>query len=140
MAIDWSKVLKNHIGEACRRYDVGENRPTHPARTTFLIRNGEWYPAKFIRGLAYEIATGDKLSSEEYSGGMETVRFLSDLGFSVEYNGEAIEVHKPDQTPTVQIPDTATKKKNSSSGKMPEGFSNKTFEATIWVRYDRSQI
>ena len=114
MAIDWSKVLKNHIGEACRRYDVGENRPTHPARTTFLIRNGEWYPAKFIRGLAYEIATGDKLSSEEYSGGMETVRFLSDLGFSVEYNGEVIDaIRKPgtDQKTTNRIPDTATKKR-----------------------------
>ena len=57
MAIDWSKVLKTHIEEACRRYDVGENRPTHPARTTFLIHNDERYPAKFIRGLAYEIAT-----------------------------------------------------------------------------------
>ena len=58
MAIDWSKVLKKHIiEEACRRHDAGESRPKHPARTTFLIRNGEWYPAKFIRGLAYEVAT-----------------------------------------------------------------------------------
>ena len=57
MAIDWSKVLKNHIEWACSRYDAGENRPTHPARTTFLIRNDKRYPAKFIRGLAYEIAT-----------------------------------------------------------------------------------
>jgi very-short-patch-repair endonuclease len=122
MAIDWSKVLKKHIEWACSRYDAGENRPTHPAINTFLIRNGKRYPAKFIRGLAYEIATGDKLSSDEYSGGMETVRFLSDLGFSVEYKGEAIEVHKPDQTPTVRIPDTATKKKNSSSGKMQKDF------------------
>jgi hypothetical protein len=58
VAIGWSKVLKNHIEEACRRYDAGENRPKQPTRTTFLIRDGERYPAKFIRGLAYEIATG----------------------------------------------------------------------------------
>ena len=125
MAIDWSKVLKNHIEWACSRYDAGENRPTHPAINTFLIRNSKRYPAKFIRGLAYEIAAGDKLSSDDYSGGAETVRFLSDLGFSVEYNKKAIvEVHNPktDPKPTVRIPDTATKKKNSSSGKMQKDF------------------
>ena len=125
MAIDWSKVLKNHIEWACSRYDAGENRPTHPAINTFLIRNGKRYPAKFIRGLAYEIATGDKLSSDDYSGGAETVRFLSDLGFSVEYNKKAIvEVHNPktDPKPTVRILDTPTKKKNSSSGKMQKDF------------------
>ena len=125
MAIDWSKVLKNHIEWACSRYDAGENRPTHPAINTFLIRNDKRYPAKFIRGLAYEIATGDKLSSDDYSGGAETVRFLSDLGFSVEYNKKAIvEVHNPktDPKPTVRILDTPTKKKNSSSGKMQKDF------------------
>jgi hypothetical protein len=64
VTIDWSRVLKSHIKEACRRYDAEENRPTHPARTTFLILDGEQYPAKFIRGLAYKIATGHKLSSD----------------------------------------------------------------------------
>lgn len=114
MAIDWSRVLKNHIEEACRRYDAGENRPPNSARNTFLIRDGERYPAKFIRGLAYEIATGYKLSSDDYSGGAETVRFFSASGFSVEYNGQVIEGicnHEPDQKPTDRIPDTASKKK-----------------------------
>jgi len=83
MAIDWSRVLKNHIKEACRRYDAEENRPTHPARTTFLTLDGEQYPAKFIRGLAYEIATGHKLSFNEYSGGAETAQFFEKLGYSV---------------------------------------------------------
>ena len=57
MTIDWSRVLKNRIGKACRRYDVRENCPKHLAITAFLIRNGELYLAKFIRGLAYEVAT-----------------------------------------------------------------------------------
>jgi very-short-patch-repair endonuclease len=125
MAIDWSKVLENHIEKACSRYDAGEDRPTHPARTTFLIRNGERYPAKFIRGLAYEIATGDKLGSNDYSGGLETVRFLSALGFSVEHNGEATEGmcdHETDQNPTGRIPDTTAKEENSSSGKTQKDF------------------
>ena len=91
MAIDWSRLLKNHIKEACRRYDAEENRPTHPAKTTFLILDGERYPAKFIRGLAYEITTGHKLSSNDYSGGAETARFFEKLGYSVEYNGKTQE-------------------------------------------------
>jgi hypothetical protein len=125
IAIDWSKVLKKHIEWACSRYDAGENHTTHPARTTFLIRNGERYPAKFIRGLAYEIATGDKLSSNDYSGGAETVRFFRALGFSVEYNGKVIDEvcnHEPDQKLTYRIPDTATNEENSSSGKMQKYF------------------
>lgn len=71
MAVDWSKVLKNHIDEACRRYDDKESRPTHPARTTFPIRDDERHPAKFIRGLAYEIATGTAVwltNSTKHSG------------------------------------------------------------------------
>jgi len=91
VTIDWSKVLKSHIEEACRRYNAEENRPTHPARTTFLVLDGGQYPAKFIRGLAYEIATGHKLSSDEYSGGAETARFFEKLGYSVEYNGKTQE-------------------------------------------------
>ena len=125
MAIVWSRVLKSHIGEACRRYDAGENRPTHPAKTTFLIRNDKRYPAKFIRGLAYELATGDKLSSDEYSGGAETAQFFRALGFSVEHNRKVIEgMINPEtrQKSTDQIPDTAAKKKNSSSGKMQKIF------------------
>ena len=125
MAIDWSKVLKNHIEWACSRYDAGENRPTYPARTTFLIRNDEWYPAKFIRGLAYEIATGAKLSSDEYSGGAETVRFFRALGFSVEHNGkvsDGICNPEPDQKHIDRIHDTATKEGNSSSGKVQKDF------------------
>lgn len=135
MAIDWSKVLKNHIEEACSLHDAEENRPTHPARTTFLIRNKKQYPAKFIRGLAYEIATGSKLNSNDYSGGAETARFFSALGFSVKYNGKVIDRvcdYEPDQEPTDKnpidqkptdrIPDTTAKKENSSSGKMQKDF------------------
>jgi very-short-patch-repair endonuclease len=125
MSIDWSKVLKKHIEEACSLYDVGKNFPTHPARTTFLMYKDNQYPAKFIRGLAYEIATESKLSSNDYSGGLETVRFFNALGFSVKHNKGIINgvcKHDPDQKPTDQISDTATKKKNSSSGKTQKDF------------------
>lgn len=85
-AIDWSIVNKKHVIEACNLYDAGHHLPSHPARNTFLLFRDKKYPAKFIRGMAYKIATGQKLRpSEDYSGGIETARFLSNLGFEVEY-------------------------------------------------------
>ena len=121
MSIDWSKVQKEHIGEACRRYDGGENRPTSPARTTFLVYKGDQYPAKFIRGLAYEIATGDKLGFNDYSGGLETVRFFNALGLSVKHSGKIIDgVRKDVSVPksTDQDPDAI----KSSSRKTQKDF------------------
>jgi hypothetical protein len=47
-------------------------RPKRPARNTFLLLNGKTYPAKFIRGLAYRLATGVELDPNvDYSGGTE---------------------------------------------------------------------
>lgn len=135
MSIDWSKVLKKHIEEACSLHDTGDNCPTHQARNTFLIHNDKRYSAKFIRGLAYKIATGDKLSSNDYSGGQETVRFLSALGFSVEYNGiitDGVHEHTPDQETTAKTPivqksinpklDTAAETENGPSEKTQKDF------------------
>ena len=133
MAIDWSRVLKNHIKEACRRYDAEENRPTHPARTTFLILDGEQYPAKFIRGLAYEIATGHKLSSDDYSGGAETARFFEKLGYSVEHGGKIPkDIHtEPPIRPTAS--DTQ-KQKHALKNILKQLFGQVDTEATFdWL-------
>lgn len=87
IAIDWSVVTKEHVIEACSLYDSGQRLPVRPARNTFLLFKDKKYPAKFIRGLAYEFAAGKKLKpSEDYSGGIETASFLSKLGFEVEYH------------------------------------------------------
>ena len=90
MSTDWTVIRQKHVKEACRRYDSGEHRPIRPAKNTFLLLDCKQYPAKFIRGLAYEIATGYKLNSNDYSGGAETVKFFKNLGFSTEYDGEII--------------------------------------------------
>lgn len=118
--IDWLKVKETHVKEACSRYDTGE-RPKRAAKNTFLLFDGKRYPAKFIRGLAYEIATGDTLSSGDYSGGAETVRFFEALCLSVEYNGEVNEGiydHESDQKSTLRITDTDTKEEKGSPEKM----------------------
>ncbi len=130
MSIDWSKVLTNHIEKACKRYDAKINLPTKPAITTFLIHNKKEYPAKFIRGLAYEIATGDKLGPNDYSGGLETVRFFNALGLSVKHSGKIIDgvcedQFKPGlavQESTVKNSNMTAKKENRSSGKTQKDF------------------
>src|SRR5688572_10996716 len=85
MATDWSVVHVRHVEEACARHDAGKASPTHPARNTFLLLNGNRYPAKFIRGLAYEIATG--LKPGDYQGGANTVAFFTNLGLTTDYAG-----------------------------------------------------
>jgi hypothetical protein len=58
--IDWSKVTVDHVRQACDLYDAGAAVPKRPAKSTFLLFHGKNYPAKFIRGLAYRIATSTK--------------------------------------------------------------------------------
>ena len=133
VTIDWSKVLKNHIKEACRRYDAEEDRPTHPARTTFLILDGEQYPAKFIRGLAYEIATGHKLSSDDYSGGAETARFFEKLGYSVEHGGK-IPKDSHTELPIRPTASDTQKQKNALKNVLEQLFGQVYTEATFdWL-------
>jgi len=88
MAIDWTPVRKEHLLRACQLYDEGKDRPSHPAQNTFLLVNQRRYPAKYIRGLGYQVATSQRLNpSTDYSGGWETVRYFNRLGFDIEYNG-----------------------------------------------------
>lgn len=81
MAIDWSQVTGDHVRQACDLFDAGSAAPKRPAKGTFLHLNEKSYPAKFIRGLAYRIATGVELDpGKDFSGGDETSRFFAKLG------------------------------------------------------------
>jgi hypothetical protein len=72
-------------------YDSAAARPKRPARSTFLLLNGETYPAKFIRVLAYHLATGVELDSNvDYSGGTETARFFQGLGLATQHGSASI--------------------------------------------------
>lgn len=71
----------DHVREACKLFDTGDICPKRAARSTFLHLDNRIYPAKFVRGHAYFLATGVKLDpNREYSGGQETARFFSKLG------------------------------------------------------------
>ena len=86
---DWSGVSREHILAAIDKYNA--EKPKHPdARFTFLKYQGQNYPAKHIRGMAYAQAYGREISKQEFTGGMETVRFFTRRGFDVYYKGNLI--------------------------------------------------
>lgn len=100
MSIDWSQVSVDHIKQACSLYDAGTALPKRPAKSAFLHFNGNCYPAKFIRGLAYRIATGIELDpNNDFSGGSETARFFANLGLSTSNNTIAAVPAIPAPTP-----------------------------------------
>ena len=45
---------------------------------------GDKLPSKYIRGMAYSIATGEEFSLSGFSGGTETVNFFKKYGYTVE--------------------------------------------------------
>lgn len=91
MTPDWSRVTLEDVRRACQMYDSGAARPKRPARSTFLLTNGKTYPAKFIRGLAYRLATGVELDPNvDYSGGTETARFFQGLSLAPQHGSAFI--------------------------------------------------
>src|SRR5208337_2851146 len=109
MAIDWSVVTSEHVREAARQLDAGEVVCGSPARNTFVKLRGRSYPAKFIRGLAYEVATGRRLNpNTDFAGGKETARFLANLGFEVDYESRPASRQRPRQKSPRQ-PDPPTR-------------------------------
>jgi hypothetical protein len=89
----WYNITNEHIVKAIEEFENSPNK-YHAARNTFLIYKGNKYPAKTIRGLAYKIANNETLGSDQYSGGMETVKFFERYGFSVEHAGYSIAAKK----------------------------------------------
>lgn len=81
--MDWSKVKKEHVDQAIKKFI--EDKPEHPEpRSYYLIYEGEKLPSKYIRGMAYSIATGEEFTLSGFSGGTETVNFFKKYGYTVE--------------------------------------------------------
>ena len=84
--IKWTEITNIDVINAIKKFDK-ENPEFPQPKSTFLIYNEKKYPAKHIRGMAYEIHYGVKISKSEFGGGMETVRFFQRLGFEMVYTG-----------------------------------------------------
>lgn len=82
--LDWNEITASDVVEAIRIFD--SEHPKYPkARSTFLIYENKSYPAKHIRGMAYQVHFGEEISKSDYTGGMETIRFFERLGFRTQY-------------------------------------------------------
>ena len=99
---DWSLVSRSHVLAAMKEYDnlgareflrrYGFRRST--AYT--LWHNGQEYDSKAILGVAYFHATGTAARSDEFSGGKDgAAKVLTDLGFDVVVDEEALLAEKP---------------------------------------------
>ena len=85
---NWMDITREDVIRAIGRF-LSEN-PEYPVpRSTFLLFEGKKLPAKHIRGMAYYEHYGKEISKNDYTGGMETVRFFKRLGFETYYTGGA---------------------------------------------------
>ena len=76
-------IKKVHICKAMQRIAVDGFPTRRKSRDYCLAADGRCFPPKYTIALAHEIATGNLLDSEEFSGGDESERFLKDHGFDV---------------------------------------------------------
>ncbi|MFA6224079.1 MAG: hypothetical protein WC647_17395 [Desulfomonilaceae bacterium] len=84
MDFDERVIRRKHVENAIKRYCL--ERPKHkPARSAFLLWNGEKLPAKYILRLAFQNATGFMPKPETLTGGEASIRVLKDLGFETCY-------------------------------------------------------
>jgi len=77
-------IKREHIIKAIEEI---ENSGVPVGRTSkkFLLKySGKTYPPKYVLSLSNKYANGKKLNPDDFSGGMETNRFLEDLGFDIE--------------------------------------------------------
>lgn len=89
--VAWDRVTRRDVLRAIHAYDrLGPEQffSEHgfaPATTYELILDRRRYPPKAVLGAAYEFATGQRLSSDDFEGGRAgAVRVLGKLGFSIE--------------------------------------------------------
>ncbi len=84
MDFDERVIEHKHVDAAIERY-CRERPKHHPARSAFVVSNGEKLPAKQILRMAFEIATEVWPRSETLTGGKASVRVLKKLGFDAVY-------------------------------------------------------
>ena len=77
------KIKRAHILDALQRISREGVPPRRISRGYCLVKAGHHFPPKYTIALAHEIATGQILSSNEFSGGSESNSFLKARGFDV---------------------------------------------------------
>ena len=78
-----ASIAKTHIVEAIQRIIRDGVPPRRRGRGYCLVTNGEHLPPKYTIALAHQVATGEGLRSDRFSGGPESNEFLRCRGFDV---------------------------------------------------------
>ena len=76
-------IAKLHIAEAIQRIIRKGVPPPRRGRRYCLVTSGAHLPPKYTIALAHQVATGERLSSDQFSGGPESNEFLRRRGFDV---------------------------------------------------------
>lgn len=82
-----SHISREHIIAAMGCIDRQGIPPGRDSRTYEVWHGGRIYPPKLLISVAHEVATGDPLPSDVFTGGQETNRFLKRLGVRVTLKG-----------------------------------------------------
>jgi predicted HNH restriction endonuclease len=77
-------IKKSHVLKALEGIRTGGVPRRREPTKFYLVHSGRRYPPKFALSLAAKHATGQELLPEDFSGGIETNSFLTDLGFKIE--------------------------------------------------------
>ena len=76
-------ITKAHIVEAMRRISGEGVPPRRNGRDYCLVKDGNHFPPKYTIALAHQVATGQCLRSDKFSGGSETNSYLKTRGFNI---------------------------------------------------------
>ena len=77
------RISRNHLLEAAQIIDR-EGIPERRKSTRYnVLVSGKKYPPKYLIAVASKLATGKMISTQDYSGGLESNSFLRMRGLSI---------------------------------------------------------
>lgn len=97
-------INKEHVVEAIQKIDR-EGVPDRRESTRFnLAHGGKHYPPKYVISIANIFANGEEYSPSMFSGGDETNRYLSRLGFTI-IEGMESEIEIQNKKDFISVPE-----------------------------------
>ena len=102
-------ITRTDIEEALRRIIRDGVPPPRRGRGYCLVTTGEHFPPKYTIALAHQVATGEWLGPDRFSGGRESNEFLRRRGFEVADCDCGGSVHR-DRVPPVPDPSARRKR------------------------------
>ncbi len=77
-------IRKEHVIKAIEEIESSEIPAIRNSKRFVLKYKGKGYPPKYLISIANKYANNKSLSSEDFSGDLETNSFLENLGFKID--------------------------------------------------------